>query len=211
MAARTTTGKAAGGFTIMEILIAMVILLVGVCGVLALFPVAIRATRQSCEDTLSSIIAESVGSALVQAMRLAPLPASPGTPVRVRFVHDGCPAQGDDNWYYVFDLPTVVGSPVSCPRLGQGTDATLRVFRLGWDPISPPADVSDNVRQTSDPTIEYDQYAFSFDVTRVESRPLFEFRIDIYRNYRDATGTFDPSTQRHPSFVKEFTTLIYGK
>ena len=56
------------GFTIMEILIAAAILVVGLLGILALFPVAVNTGKRSIEDTNAVLIAQSVESALREGL-----------------------------------------------------------------------------------------------------------------------------------------------
>jgi prepilin-type N-terminal cleavage/methylation domain-containing protein len=206
---RRSVWRGVDAFTMMEILIAMVILLVGLCGVMALFPVAIRSTKQSVEDSTASVVAESVHHALVQAMRLAPPSGGPGGNT-VSLVHDGTPSQGGGRWYYQFALPANIGQPEKHPTSSNGTDPSKNVFALGFDPTSTPAIASNAISGIggTDPTVDYKQYSFAFDVMRVEARPLFEFRIGIYRNYRTATVNWAQDT--HPCLLKEFRTLIMG-
>lgn len=52
------------GFTLIEILISMTVLLVGLVGILHLFPVGINATAKAIEDTNAAQIAESAYAAL---------------------------------------------------------------------------------------------------------------------------------------------------
>ena len=48
------------GFTIIEILIAIVVLVLGITGIVALFPTAIESGNQTVEDTYSATITQSV-------------------------------------------------------------------------------------------------------------------------------------------------------
>ena len=61
------TGKR-GGFSLMEILIALAVLMLGLLGVLALFPVAIDASGQAAEATQCALLARSVKNALKLGM-----------------------------------------------------------------------------------------------------------------------------------------------
>ncbi|NUM35274.1 MAG: prepilin-type N-terminal cleavage/methylation domain-containing protein [Candidatus Brocadiae bacterium] len=70
-------------FTLIEILIAMSILIVGLVGVLALFPVGLNATKKAIEDTNAALIADSVYSAL----RAAAQQTAPNN--KLRFFFDG--------------------------------------------------------------------------------------------------------------------------
>ena len=59
------------GFTLLEILISMVILMVGLLGILAVFPTAMRAAARAVEDTYCASIAQSVIDAIHLGMRTA--------------------------------------------------------------------------------------------------------------------------------------------
>ena len=70
-------------FTLVEILLAMSVLIVGLAGILSLFPVGLNATKKAIEDTNAALIADSVYSAL----RAAAQQTLPGT--QLRFFFDG--------------------------------------------------------------------------------------------------------------------------
>ncbi len=57
------------GFTILELLIAVVILVIGILGILALFPTAMRAAQDTVEDSYAGEIARSVADALSVGLR----------------------------------------------------------------------------------------------------------------------------------------------
>ncbi|GEM_PF-2463779 len=85
--ARRTRGSR--GLTLIEILIALIILMVGLVGIFALFPVGIRSTQESVEDSTAALVAESFHHALIAAMRASPPAAGPGARVDVAMCHDG--------------------------------------------------------------------------------------------------------------------------
>jgi prepilin-type N-terminal cleavage/methylation domain-containing protein len=60
----SSTGAKRSGFTIVEILIAMVVLSLGLMGILGVFPAGIRMTSGIVEDSNAAIIAESVRNAV---------------------------------------------------------------------------------------------------------------------------------------------------
>jgi prepilin-type N-terminal cleavage/methylation domain-containing protein len=105
------------GFTLIEILIAITILVIGVVGIIALFPSTIESASRVVEDTYSATIVQSVVNSLAAAQRdgriyptvkLSPTPTTPYLRYMV-FDHDGCldsipgpvnPATApDDVWY----------------------------------------------------------------------------------------------------------------
>lgn len=81
------------GFTLIEILIAMSILVIGLVGILALFPAGLNATRKAIEDTNAAIIADSLYSSL----RSAAKKTVPGG--KLEFFHDGMdPTSGNNKF-----------------------------------------------------------------------------------------------------------------
>ena len=52
------------GFTLLEILIAIVVLVLGITGIVALFPTAIGSSRATVQDTYAAAIGQSVIDAL---------------------------------------------------------------------------------------------------------------------------------------------------
>ncbi len=74
------------GFTLMEILIAMAVLLVGLVGILSLFPVGLDATRKAIEDTNAALIAESVYASLRASAQRTQLISGK---MKLVFFHDG--------------------------------------------------------------------------------------------------------------------------
>lgn len=58
-----------GGFTILEILIAIVILVLGISGIVALFPTAIESGNQTVQDSYAAAITQSVVDAIAVGVR----------------------------------------------------------------------------------------------------------------------------------------------
>ncbi len=81
-----------GGFTIMEILIAIVILVIGITGIVALFPTAIESGNKTVEDTIAASTTQSVMDAIAVGIRESRFTVS-GTNNRIWsyfvFQHDG--------------------------------------------------------------------------------------------------------------------------
>ncbi|MFN7182314.1 MAG: prepilin-type N-terminal cleavage/methylation domain-containing protein [Planctomycetota bacterium] len=80
--------KRRAGFTLIEILIALVIMLVGILGIVTLFPPAIKNTAEANRDTEVGFFANTIKTAIEQAMRSA----APGSPVRLELI--GLPNNG---------------------------------------------------------------------------------------------------------------------
>ncbi len=85
---RTRLRSRRGGFTLIEILIATAIMTIGMIGILALFPVAIRAGRHVIEDSNAVVIAQSVAEGIRSGVRNRKGFTEKGNPFFV-FSHDG--------------------------------------------------------------------------------------------------------------------------
>ncbi|MDE0959462.1 MAG: prepilin-type N-terminal cleavage/methylation domain-containing protein [Planctomycetota bacterium] len=77
------------GFTILEILLAVVILTVGLLGLLAVFPVAMRSGKQAVETTNAVIITHSVEQAIREGLRERKRQSPDGKWTYFIFSHDG--------------------------------------------------------------------------------------------------------------------------
>ncbi len=239
------------GFTLIEILIALVVLFIGIVGIIALFPIGIESTRSSVQDTNAALIAESIHHAIILAMRNA------NAQGEAWIVHDGCPLQPsatsppNSGTYggrcaYPLILTDPAGNPVP-PALPPGPDqahpinpvaystgAQTDIFQLTRDSDGASAGdpTYDPLRRTvedirgaaiaappdaiqgSDTTIDYSQYYWNFYVGQVTDAagvrlPLFQFRIRIWRGYRN--GSYNHATDPGdlpPEFIQEFRVLV---
>jgi len=77
------------GFTILEILLAVVILTVGLLGLLAVFPVAMRSGKKAVETTNAVIIAQSVEQAIREGLAQHKGQSQDGRWTYFVFNHDG--------------------------------------------------------------------------------------------------------------------------
>lgn len=140
------------GLTLIEILIALIILMVGLVGIFALFPVGIKSTQESVEDSTAALLAESFHHALIAAMRASRPANGANDTVEVALCHDGLtgkrfdgttshnattgstagPALPDNT--YVFALPSVADANrlYTYPRTGTGAGTAPRqaLFRM---------------------------------------------------------------------------------
>lgn len=182
--------EAVGGFTMIEILVALIVLVVGLVGVLALFPVGIDATGRAAQDTMGAILAESVQEALIDAMHNISMSGTDEQRIEVVFAHAGVRGvEGLD--FYRFDLPTRIGESSQHPNRGP-----FPVFRL-----QPGELVFTDEDLREDP---FSRYSYDFRVTR-RCTNLYEFLITVYRNY--------PLHERDPvrierSRIREYACLI---
>lgn len=79
------------GFTILEILIAIVVLVLGITGIIALFPTAIESGNKTVEDSYAAAITQSVVDAVIVGVRESRYTTKQGGRVYTYFVfnHDG--------------------------------------------------------------------------------------------------------------------------
>lgn len=75
-------------FTLIEILISIGVMVIGLVGIMAVFPVGLEASKNSMVDTACATLANSVRNALVTSIQSSPIDAA-GTPPPVIFRHDG--------------------------------------------------------------------------------------------------------------------------
>ena len=157
----------------------MTILVVGLVGILALFPVGIHASRSAVEDTTASILAQSVQESLILSLNTA----RPGQPVE--YYHDGVPSG------LTFALPAA-GKTVDVPREAAGAKG-LEVFRVSQQPK---ADFPNNFGLVDeDDQTHYGQYAFDFVVRPAglsNLDTLYEFIVHLYRNHHTGGRNVEP-------------------
>ncbi|MFA5793943.1 MAG: prepilin-type N-terminal cleavage/methylation domain-containing protein [Candidatus Brocadiia bacterium] len=224
-------GKKKNGLTLIEILVAMIILLIGVVSVLSLFPSAMLSTKRSLNDTISARIAESVCNALTIAMRTStPCNIKDKKPGQATVVHDGL--TGADS-SYTFALPLPVDPAPAKPRLfshpaanplnaDSASPEPTGAFQLGSSDFI--KKVIDNIKSSGDPTELYDQFAFTFTVSRVDDdrlatetgdsfkpMPLYQFGVKIYRVPKTSSSSSPSSTAKLPEKAeKVFVFRISG-
>jgi type II secretory pathway pseudopilin PulG len=172
------------GLTLIEILLAIIVMALGLVGILALFPPALEQANESMEETQAAILGESVSHALVSAFRnalvdpqtkdvvvyLAHDLEAGGHKGRYEFVlpkGDQPNAAGEYKWYHFPSSanppPRDQGSPVPMPGWDATTDE--RHFKLGangWTKAT-----TDHVKQNFDDTDVLSQFQFSFNLTKV--------------------------------------------
>lgn len=179
------------GFTMVEVLIAIMVLLVGLLGILVLFPVGIQAIGDANKDSFSAIVADSVKDALRDALRDAS--RDPGGTIRAKLIHAGVRSlTGSDE--YVFTLPAEMGT--TSPSHPQGN---MPVFLLS------PEDLSFSQGDLARDPLQ--QYSFRFYVTR-RSENTYEFWIRVYRNFPTSQPSDEERVQR--AMIREYVFLAVG-
>lgn len=182
------------GITLIEILLALIVMVLGVVGILALFPPALQMAGESMEDTQAAILGESVAHALVSALRNAEFdrttlryrvvlthdlystdPSANGNGEKGRYefiLPEGEKVPGTAPSWYLFPSaakppPQDPGAKVDLASWDPESDS--RVFKLGGDGWMKAT--TDNVK-TYDPTDAWTQFGFSLNVQKV---PTLEY------------------------------------
>jgi len=197
------------GFTLIEILLAFIVLVVGVTGVLALFPSSLKTSGDAIEKNIAASMASSIEQALASAMRDAEYDATTGN-YKVRLTYDL--DDGTNKGIYEFTLPKLYSDTAKPPdkkvyhhpgnnEVVEGSNPENDLaFKLGADPW-----ISDTVRkEESDTTDPYNQFLFSFDVGKLDNyiydigltpaqreakNKIYEFGVHILRStYNSGTG-----------------------
>lgn len=181
------------GMTLIEILIALIVMVLGVLGIMALFPPALQSASESMEETNAAILAESVAHSLAEAFSAAEEDKqSPKQMLRCTMSHD-MKAGDKTRGRYTFILPPLPSNPLtnqewyhfpsSVMPPGQGSpapgdpgskmvtmswdaEADDRHFQLGGDQWT--VDTVNSVHADNDPTDPLLQFAFSFDIRKVD-------------------------------------------
>jgi type II secretory pathway pseudopilin PulG len=162
--------------TLIEILIALIIMVLGIVGILALFPPALDSGKKAMEETQAGITGLSVANALASAVRFATY--DPGTGNwTATLVHDLSSAS--TSVQYTFSLPKLSDGLRHHP--GSGAPATS-IGPDGQPHPDPTADTEfklcgdpwvvatvKQVQGVSDPSDPLDQFGFSFDVHKVNT------------------------------------------
>jgi len=195
------------GMTLIEILIALIVMVLGVLGILALFPPSLEMAKESMEETNAAMIAESVAHSLMEAFNSAEEDkGSAKLLLRCTMTHD-MKAGDKTRGRYTFILPPLPTDPTTNPEWyhfpstamppGQGSPAAgdpgSKMTTMSWDPEADDRhfqlggdqwllDTVQSVHEVNDPTDPLTQFAFSFDIRKVD---------DMWYQRRN-TGSIDP-------------------
>jgi len=164
------------GFSLIEILIATAIMVVGLLGVLALLRAGIHSTKEAIEDSNAAIIAESAISSLQASLQQ--LPPTQGS--QLEFFHDGISINANK-----FDRPTT-GESLYIPG-GIGAPNTPTEFCRVGEGVngSTPSDFPFNTTIANDDPKILRQYDFNIEITpATEANDLFDVIIRIRRQNR---------------------------
>ncbi|MBI4565106.1 MAG: prepilin-type N-terminal cleavage/methylation domain-containing protein [Planctomycetes bacterium] len=171
-----STRRRERGLTLIEILLALIVMVLGIVGVLALFPPALDSAKESFEVTQAAILAESVANSLTNAIRFGSYDPASGALTAV-FTHDL--QYGARNVIYSFQLPRFATDGMTPNKIASSARhhpgglppiadvAEQPAFVLGGDPWT--AEQLKYNREKSDASDPLDQFAFSFRVSKVNT------------------------------------------
>lgn len=220
-------GRRDRGLTLIEILLALIIMVLGIVGILALFPPALQSGKEAMECTQAGITGQSVANGLTTAVRFGTYTAATGD-WTCTLTHD---MQNGASTLYTFNLPKLSDGwkhhppGTAAPGANVELDPELKLCGDGWL-LATVADIQAN----SDPSDPLRQFAFSFDVKKINTlayligtpKPgggtytitdleglvkLFEFRIHVFRLANNAVGTGGTGTGSTTSTKKLVATI----
>lgn len=218
------------GVTLIEILLALIVMVLGVVGILALFPGALMLAGESMEDTQSAIVGESVAHALVNALRTAEFDKAT-LQFKCVLVHDlysqdPSGVGNGERGRYEFVLPKgdTTGAPTSTwyhfPSAGKPpmADPGAKIDLLSWDAEQDPRvfklggdgwlkATTDNVK-TYDPTDAWTQFGFSLNVMKVPTLDYLRGKPKPALPGAPAQ-TYQPDEVERMQKLYEFKIIIY--
>ena len=211
-----------GGLTLIEILLALLVMVLGLLGILALFPQALQSSRESVEETYGAVLAESVAHSVKTAIQFGKYEPTTSYWTCV-MAHDLKSANAVVR--FTFALPKLADNWKHFPS-GSGGGATADQgmpptpsgpgvtgpeqdphFNLGGDQWI--YAVVDNVWKVNDPTDPYTQFAFSFDLRKINTmdyllRPVPQINPATGAVYTEAD--LEPITKLYELRVNVFRT-----
>lgn len=192
------TVRSERGFTLIEILLALGVLVIGIVGIIVLFPVGIQHSKLAIHDTVSASIAESVKSGIVQALR----DKASGV-ADVELYHDGVSTG------LKFKLPPT--DPIDAADFERtipkeataGTSAGKDVFHLGQATSS---SFPLNVAAGDARDLNLAQWSFNFRIrptTNPAVKNTYEVLIQVYHDWEEGVDT---PTTKDPT--NTFSTIV---
>jgi len=162
------------GLTLIEILLALIVMVLGIVGILALFPAAMESAKMSMEETQAAILGESVANSLATAARFSVLapPMAVTQHYQLTVNHDSIRSQDNALVYYQFWLPNFTDGMGPGPTPNSGTN---------WfhHPIAPGPGIG--AVSASTPELEPDW--------RLTGDPWTKAQYDMIKGTSPTTGT----------------------
>jgi type II secretory pathway pseudopilin PulG len=111
-----------GGLTLIEILLALVVMMLGLVGILALFPTGLKQGKEAVERTQAALMTESLSEAIALAAGSAVLdnPGAANAHYKLTITHDSIDSK-KNAVYYEFLLPNFSDGMASAPTPNAGS------------------------------------------------------------------------------------------
>lgn len=134
------------GFTILEILIAIVVLVLGIMGIIALFPTAIESGNKTVEDSYAAAITQSVVDSITVGLRESRYQTSSSTAT-----------PGFSYTYFVFNHDGVIDPAPIPAEVEDYTHPTSKPWRADWCVVLPISRAGNgpNVNVVDEPVFMY--------------------------------------------------------
>jgi hypothetical protein len=224
------------GVTLIEILLSIIVMAIGMIGILALFPPTLQSSKISMEETHAAIVADSIKHSLIMGLKRATFDTALGryNMVVTHDMRDGTISNVlqlplpkiTEGWRH---YPGVTAGANPPPGVAVGNPETMGIFTLGDDAWVRAA--LNEVRTKNDPSDPYDQFAFSFDIRKINNiawmnpQPnpveleqktlLFDFRVHVFRKktsavYIGGEGASAGTMVASPDTWELVTTVTFG-
>jgi type II secretory pathway pseudopilin PulG len=204
------------GVTLIEILLATIVMAIGLVGILALFPPAIQSSKTSMEEAQAALVAESIKHALTAACKNSTWDATLSV-YKISLTHDlndgganrnridlALPKLSVTNAWTRY--PGALSPPPNDPEPDK--DPAFRMYADPWirasvEWVKGTGQFSRAAGDWGDESDAYEQFQFSIDVrkintlsylapvpTDIEKRTtLYEFRVHVFRGKKDTVYT----------------------
>lgn len=208
-----------GGMTLIEILLAIAVLVIGIVGLLPVFYAGLTKTGQTVTTSASAIITSSVIESVRQSMRLDTYTAtergSTDQANLVQYWHDGAATD------IYFPLPHTGDKRGDAPHSSVGPSWEIEIPTSaltsggGSHPLSGPVFKLGGSGALAIKTTDVDKdqigtYSFNFKI-RPTGEPhidnVYEFVVRVYRNYDDALSASDGNRD---NLVQEVHFIVAG-
>jgi Tfp pilus assembly protein PilV len=215
-----------GGVTLIEIMLSLLVMVLGLLGILAVFPVGLQSSSESVEETYAAILSESVSHAFKNAVQFGKYDATASEWTCV-MAHDLL--AGGTAVRFTFALPKLAdgwkqypgGGAIDKGKVVAADPEQDSHFELCGDQWT--YATVQNVWTVNDPTDPWKQFAFSFVIKKINTleylmRPvpqinpatgaaytlndlepltkLYELRVRVFRVANQAAGAGSAASSR---------------
>ena len=201
------------GLTLIEILLAISVLVIGIVGLLPMFYAGLAKTKSSVQLSTAAVITSSVTESIKQSMRADTFTSSEQASGKnwVQYWHSGGPRdlffQLPQTGSLLGDPPYAVEVPGDAVDSPGGSKVGFDVFGLG---AKESAGYPLNIPTTNPEKDQLSSYQFNFRI-RPTSKPhldnVYEFVIRVYRNFQPTDPKGDGNESR---LIQEVHLIVAG-